>query len=1023
MIKYIKLTLAFVFLCLLFMCTNAYASQVDISLRPEFDVTLSPEQTGGTGGSLYVSNNNTDTISSVSYKAYLFYDLSGVDKTTIEKADFEAIFIQGALGTNQILKVYAVPEDKDDIDSSLLTWNNAPCNVTDSSRYVTSDAIFIGDIAVTDKFIPLTAVGGNLKSVIKNDTDNKLILVVVRESLRNSRYSMASTKHSTYAPPTIKVRASVMLDGYYDAIDAINKLPTTTNEQKLKKASLMWAADDALSAFRQGLAEQAITQINEVKNAINKDIAKHSGKYLFPDMLVTVDNPYMAGLENTALKNMQKATVYKKSWDWGLEKFPQSKNIRSEFSTRLETASFLFTQKTGTYAANTELLADIFDCLEALTYYHTEGNLDEGRDDKDANMNRFIYSSYNAALLNIMTAYPDIILPSVKQRWLNCVSDVATYQINTFNKYNTKNPHGAFYYANMDSCYTALMGAAGEILDNDTYRETAVIRSERLEEYMLGSGGWPYLGYANETPTYHQVNIHYLTYYYMITGNSQTMNVICKSEPYYPLTIIKNGLTEYSTVPYFKQYWDMMDPGYIEVVAHLAQSGKNRYIAENILDTAGSKGSVFGALFYNPDIQPVAVDKNTLLYDKNIMGPRGNFDSFSYYANGRDWKDDRGKPTLIGAVAVGEGTYPSKGFLQNAYGGVYDTIDHAYHLIQENTSPKAFDMTERHAQTNDYALWENLGVSAFGSVYRLQKPQAGGGRSTITPYGGDQMWIMFPDKVIGTVKTNLGDETTAFGMEGVLQFGEGRGNTALNTDIQKVSDNTYTYDGLKAVIHSHNYNYVTTEKPKYTDTSVYGPVRYIKFNDTDLSGEKQYSKGEQKYYVAEIGIKDTDPATVDVTSKDGLDIMTVVEKGDTWYVYHNTTSTSKTVVAPDDIYVVSQQKGALVQKGETVTIPAYGVVLSKNVQRVSGFYYGKTKAKNLVPGQNITFKKAFNCDGRLIMAIYYEKTLFHIDISDENELDYKLPDDVSKVTVKGFMLNKNNLKPYEQSTILTKDDN
>jgi len=57
------------------------------------------------------------------------------------------------------------------------------------------------------------------------------------------------------------------------------------------------------------------------------------------------------------------------------------------------------------------------------------------------------------------------------------------------------------------------------------------------------------------------------------------------------------------------------------------------------------------------------------------------------------------------------------------------------------------------------------------------------------------------------------------------------------------------------------------------------------------------------------------------------------------------------------------------------------------------------------------------------MAIYYEKTLFHIDISDENELNYKLPDDVSKVTVKGFMLNKNNLKPYEQSTILTKDDN
>lgn len=1000
-----------------------YAEQTDITVYPQAAITLSTEVTGGTGGSLYISNNNSETASATSYKTYLLYDLTGIDKSSITEAHLEAIFIQGALGETQKLQIYGIPDGMDDISFDKINWQNAPCNIATSATSLSSDAVLLGELTASQKNVALASQGGNFASFLSSDKNNIIVLAIARKTLKSSRYSLASPSNKTYQPPVIKLKGDLNLEGYARVKNLVNNLPQSTTEQKLKKASLMWTVEDAANAYFEGLVEQAKAQLEDVEKHINSDISKDSGKRLFPQMIKVEDNPYIQGLESQAASYIANPKVYEKSWEFGVQQFPYSKNLRSEFSNRLETASFLFTQNSGAYSKNENLLKDIFNSLEALCYYHKGGNLDEGRDNKDSNMNRFVYSSYNVALLNIMTAYPDIILPSVKQRWLNCVSDVATYQINTFNKYNTKNPHGAFYYANMDSCYTALMGAAGEILDNDTYRETAVIRSERLEEYMLGDGGWPYLGYANETPTYHQVNIHYLTYYYMITGNSQTMNVICKSEPYYPLTIIKNGLTEYSTVPYFKQYWDMMDSGYIEVVAHLAQSGKNRYIAQNILDTAGSKGSVFGALFYNPDIQPVAVDKNTLLYDKNIMGPRGNFDSFSYYANGRDWKDDRGKPTLVGAVAVGEGSYPSKGFFQNAYGGVYDTKDHAYHLIQENTSPKAFDMTERHAQTNDYALWENLGVSAFGSVYRLQKPQAGGGRSTITPYGGDQMWIMFPDKIIGIVKTNLGDETTAFGMEGVLQFGEGRGNTALNTDIQKVSDNTYTYDGLKVVIHSHNYNYVTTEQPKYTDTSVYGPVRYIKFNDTDLSGEKQYSKGEQKYYVAEIGIKDTDPATVDVTSKDGLDIMTVVEKGDIWYVYHNTTNTSKTVVAPDDIYVVSQQKGALVQKGETVTIPAYEVVLSKNVKRVSGFYYGKTKAKNLVPGQNITFKKAFNCDGRLIMAIYYEKTLFHIDISDENELNYKLLDDVSKVTVKGFMLNKNNLKPYEQSTILTKDDN
>lgn len=1022
MIKYIKLTFVFVFVCLMFMCTNAYASQVDISLRPEFDVTLSPEQTGGTGGSLYVSNNNTDDISSVSYKAYLFYDLSGVDKTTIEKADFEAIFIQGALGTDQILKVYAVPEDKDDIDYTLLNWNNAPCNVTDSSRYVTSDAIFIGDIAVTEKNVPLTAVGGNLKSVIKNDTDNKLILVVVRESLRNSRYSMASTKNKDYSPPTIKVRASVMLDGYYDAIYAINKLPESTTEQKLKKASLMWAADDALSAFRQGLTEQAKTQINDVKNTINKDIAKHSGKYLFPDMLVTQNNPYLSSLENTALKNMQKVTVYKKNWDWGIENFPQSKNLRSEFSVRLEAGSFLLTQRYGKYSESPELLMDMFDCLEALCYYHTAGDLDAGRTSNDPNMNRFVYSSYNVALLNIMTSYPDLIIPSVKQRWLKCVSDVASYQMSSFGTTtNKKNPHGAGYYANMDACYTAVIGIAGEILNNDTYRTSAINRSVIMENYMCLDGGWPYLGYANETPTYHQVIIQYLTYYYMVTGNEQTFDMLCKSEPYYPMTIIKNALTEYSTVPYFKQYWDFIDTGYIEVIANFANSGRNRYLAQNIIDLKASSGSVFGTLFYNPQIEKVATDTNIAFYDRNIMGPKGYFDNFAYYANGRDWKDDRGKPTLIGAVAVGDGAYPSKGFFQNAYGGVYDTNAHSYHLIQETVAPKAFDMEERHSETNGYAQWQKAKVSAFGSVYRLQKPQGGGGRSSVTPYGGSQLWIMLPDRVIGVVNTNLGDLTTAFGMEGVLQFGEGRGNTAVNTEIQKVSDNTFYYDGLQAIIHEHNYKTVTTEKPKYIETSIYGPVQYIKFNDTDLTSEKTYSKGYNSYYVAEIGVKGSTPAKVDLSQNDGIRRITVDEKGNIWYAFHNTSEKAKDIVAFEDMYCIIEQTTKFVKKGETINIEGYGVLLAKKATDLTGFYYGDSKATALVPNAQITLKNEFDVDGTLIIAVYDNGELSHISFANENQLAYKLPSDISGITVKGFLIDKGNVRPLE-SAITVKDD-
>lgn len=342
-------------------------------------------------------------------------------------------------------------------------------------------------------------------------------------------------------------------------------------------------------------------------------------------------------------------------------------------------------------------------------------------------------------------------------------------------------------------------------------------------------------------------------------------------------------------------------------------------------------------------------------------------------------------------------------------------------LVKSEVAPKAFDMEERHSQTNNYAQWQKAKVSAFGSVYRLQKPQGGGGRSSVTPYGGSQLWIMLPNKVIGVVNTNLGDKTTAFGMEGVLQFGEGRGNTAVNTEIQKVSDNTFYYDGLQAIIHDHNYKTVTTEKPKYTETSIYGPVQYIKFNDTDLTSEKTYSKGYNSYYVAEIGVKGSTPAKVDLSQNDGIRRITVDEKGNIWYAFHNTSQKAKDIVAFEDMYCIIEQTTKFVKKGETINIEGYGVLLAKRATDLTGFYYGDSKATALVPNAQITLKNEFDVDGTLIIAVYDNGELSHISFANENQLAYKLPSDISGITVKGFLIDKGNVRPLE-SAITVKDD-
>lgn len=1009
--NYIKVLLTLLLVCFGMFGAQAFAQEAEIPLYPVADMTVSPEQTGGTGGSLYISNNNSETPSSVSYKTYLFYDLSGLDKVGITEGWLEAVCIQGAVGSNEKLQIYGIPDSKDGVDTASITWENAPCNNTASATSLTSDAVYIGDIVVSEKNVVLKGTGTAFAELVQKDTNNVLGLIIVRETLRNSRYSLASSQHKTYAPPIVKLKGGIQLIGYADTWNKVYALPEQTQQQKIKKAVLTWAIEDTARAFEEGLEEQAKAQLDDIIIMLRENIGADSGDRLFPEMYETNQNPYLKGLETKAASYIVKPTVYGKSGEWGIEKFPLAKNLRSEFSQRLEIASFLLTQKSGKYAGSPELLTDIFKCLEALCYYHTEGDLNAGRTNSDANMNRFVYSSYNIAFLQVITMYPDVIPPSVKARWMKCVEQTSAYQLQTFGTVTgKKNPHGAGYYANMDACYTACMDAAGRLLGNADYIESAKNRSLRMEEYMCLDGGWPYLGYANETPTYHQTNIHYLTYYYMISKNAQTFDMLCKSAPYYPITVEKNSLAEYSTVPYFKQYWDRVDPGYVEVVASLANSGENRYIAQNILNYGASDVSVFGAIFYNPDIEQIEVERNRVVYDRNIMGIRGHFDTFGYSANGRDWKDDRGKPTLVGAVGIGDGAYPSLGFLQNVYGGVYDTADHAYHLIQETKTPEAFDMEERHAETNSYALCPDKGSGAFGSVYHLQKPQAGGGRSSATIYGGAQSWVMLPDRIIGVVQTKFNEQGDAFGMEGVLQFGEGRGNTAENIAVESVGDNTYTYGNLRAVIHDHDYETVTTDAPLYCETSPYGPVGFIKLNDTDLTESISYPQDHKKYYVAEIGTKDNSPAQVATDFGDGINSMDITTDIDTWHMYHNTTEEEKSIVASCDMYCTWEGETFFVKKGGNITLPAYGIALGRETSDLIALYYGEQKAMSLLSQKTVTLKKNFECDGVAIMAVYKDGRLDYLDFTENSS--YVLPEDVSGMTVKGFLWeNLKNLMP------------
>ena len=98
--------------CLGMMTLDCFAES-EIPIYPAWEITLSPARTGGTGGSLYVSNNNTEIATEEAYKTYLSYSLNGIDKSRVTSALIEAVCTQGAVGEKEKLQIYGVPEPID----------------------------------------------------------------------------------------------------------------------------------------------------------------------------------------------------------------------------------------------------------------------------------------------------------------------------------------------------------------------------------------------------------------------------------------------------------------------------------------------------------------------------------------------------------------------------------------------------------------------------------------------------------------------------------------------------------------------------------------------------------------------------------------------------------------------------------------------------------------------------------------------------------------------------------------------
>src|SRR5690606_2146093 len=111
-------------------------------------------------------------------------------------------------------------------------------------------------------------------------------------------------------------------------------------------------------------------------------------------------------------------------------------------------------------AGDPALLKQSLRALQAIFDYHRNGDFLAGREERDWNMNRFIWADVFEAYLLLESAYPQLIPPAKRLLWREDLRAATEFQVITHGR-NARSdgvPSGPGWYPNMDAYYLIMMG-------------------------------------------------------------------------------------------------------------------------------------------------------------------------------------------------------------------------------------------------------------------------------------------------------------------------------------------------------------------------------------------------------------------------------------------------------------------------------------------------------------------------------------------------------------------------------------
>jgi len=687
-------------------------------------------------------------------------------------------------------------------------------------------------------------------------------------------------------------QAAGIIDGVAEAVE---QLPETTTEHKLKKAVLRWAIDDARASLDAGLGTSAGEVLSDVEAHLTKQIGRRvePPEDLLPPIKDFDDNPYARGLLGRVRSVRNSKTLYQKG-DEGYEQIDNAWTF-SSMGNSLYVAAWGLCCPDSPHAADPDLLVGVLRLMQAVFQNHRDGDFNPGREavyGYDPNINRFCFVPTFEAYLLLTATYPDLVLPSKRAEWLASARVATEFQIDTYGaRADEEPPH--CYYANMDVHYMLMLELASRMFDSPRYHEQAERFCRLTAEALYPDGAFAYHGFQNECFTYHKINVAHLARYWQLTGSALARDTVVKSRPYYPYNVEPGGVPEYYTDCFWKHYWSGMSPLGPEIVAGMTGCPHNRRIAKDELrwDQPNGYYAIYAASLYRPDIDDEPLPDNYLLYDRNVEGPRGRFGRWSFGGTTRFFGEgQQGKDTFVGGMVVDEPTrrYPLSAALQ--------VVTSQYRLEPRKPDEgngrrwrecRYLSQEERNAVTiaGEFA--------ALTTRYRIQNV-AWGGKSTLTDWAGNQQWILTPHRLVGVLEIEPLSDQQAYSIHGRIRFG-------LEKEIVRDDDARFRYGALVCRLHEHNYADVITERSEtfYLDKpEKFRSMEIVLRDEASLeTGEQEpitYARGTRQFFTVEVRPDWSKPADCvrRIATPEGLRALEVGADGRWLLLVHNAAETT-----------------------------------------------------------------------------------------------------------------------------------